>query len=60
MDEEYQYQFKIVLAGDSGVGKSCFLQQYVFDRFSEEHEITVAVEFESKMIELHDGILIQN
>lgn len=33
MTEEYQYLLKFVLIGDSCVGKSCFLSQYIGNSF---------------------------
>ena len=49
-DEEYQMLFKIILIGDSGVGKSNILSRYVLDEFSIDTKATVGVEFGSKII----------
>lgn len=37
-------QFKYVLLGDSGVGKTSILQQYVHNSFDEEQESTIGLE----------------
>nr|CAI39352.1 rab_B72 [Paramecium tetraurelia] len=58
--EDYQYLFKFVLIGDTGVGKSCFLSQYVKGIFIQEYDPTIGLEFESKSIEFNDGIVVQN
>jgi Ras-related protein Rab-2A len=34
-------QFKIIIIGDSGVGKSCLLTRYVKDVFMTEHKVTL-------------------
>ncbi|KAM3137301.1 hypothetical protein pb186bvf_010671 [Paramecium bursaria] len=60
MMDEYQFLFKFVLVGDSGTGKSCFLSQYINGTFLSEHNHTVGVEFESKAVQLQEGITIQN
>lgn len=52
-DEEfYDMIFKIVLIGDSGVGKSNIMSRYLKDEFSFETRTTVGVEFGAKKIEL--------
>lgn len=50
-DEEYQMLFKVILIGDSGVGKSNILSRYILDEFNIDTKATVGVEFGSKMIE---------
>ena len=49
-DEEYDIIFKVVLIGDSGVGKTNILSRYVRDEFSIETKSTVGVEFGSKIV----------
>jgi len=34
-------QFKVIIVGDSGVGKSCLLTRYVKDIFVPEHKVTL-------------------
>lgn len=46
--ESYDYLFKIVVVGNSGVGKSALLNRYVDDTFSESHLATVGVDFKIK------------
>ena len=48
----YDYLFKCIIVGDSGVGKSCILMRFVDNRFQYIHELTIGVEFGSKIIQL--------
>ncbi|KRX11096.1 P-loop containing nucleoside triphosphate hydrolase [Pseudocohnilembus persalinus] len=50
----YDYLFKYIIIGDSGVGKSSLLLRFMNDKFNEQHEITVGVEFGSKTIVSQD------
>lgn len=47
-------KFKIIVIGDSGVGKSCFLLQFTDGDFKDEHNVTIGVEFGAKIIDV-DG-----
>lgn len=51
-DDRTKYEFKIVLLGDAAVGKTCLLKRYMKNEFSDEHQCSVGVEFESKSISL--------
>lgn len=44
--------FKIIIVGDTGVGKTCFLHQYTHNEFKSEYNVTIGVEFSSKIIPL--------
>ena len=46
----YQYIFKLILIGDSGVGKSCILQRYMKNTFEESYKCTIGVDFLMKSI----------
>lgn len=49
--------FKIIIIGDSGIGKSCVLKRLVENEFKEDHDVTVGVEFGSFLIRIEDKIL---
>ncbi len=56
-DDRTKYEFKIVLLGDAAVGKTSLLKRYMKNEFSEEHQCSVGVEFESKTISLDQNTL---
>ncbi len=43
---------KIVIVGESGVGKTCIMSSYLGNEFSEEHLTTIGVGNESKVINI--------
>ncbi len=49
-EEEYDYLFKIVLIGDSGVGKSNLLSRFTKNEFNLESKATIGVEFATKTV----------
>ncbi len=44
----------MVVIGDTGVGKSCLLLQFVDRRFSSVHDLTIGVDFGSRVIEINE------
>ena len=52
--QEYEYIFKIILIGSSGVGKSSLLQRYIQKVFEESYTCTIGVDFFMKTIEVND------
>jgi len=44
----------MVVIGDTGVGKSCLLLQFVDRRFSSVHDLTIGVDFGSRIIEINE------
>jgi Ras-related protein Rab-11A len=57
-DDEYDYLFKLVLIGDSGVGKSNLLSRFTKNEFNLESKSTIGVEFATKTLKL-DGKVIK-
>ncbi|CAI4914107.1 AVN_HP_G0049280.mRNA.1.CDS.1 [Saccharomyces cerevisiae] len=51
---DYDYLFKIVLIGDSGVGKSNLLSRFTTDEFNIESKSTIGVEFATRTIEVEN------
>ncbi|KAL1746513.1 ras family-domain-containing protein [Schizophyllum fasciatum] len=53
----YDYLFKIVLIGDSGVGKSNLLSRFTRNEFSQDTKSTIGVEFATRSITVEGKIL---
>merc|ERR1712023_374956 len=51
---QYDYLIKLLLIGDSGVGKSCLLCRYSEDIFNNKFITTIGIDFKIRTIEL-DG-----
>lgn len=51
-EQSEDYLFKIVLIGDSAVGKSNFLSRYTKNEFSPNSKATIGVEFQTKTLEI--------
>ena len=50
MDPSCDYLFKILIVGDSGVGKSNLLLRFVDNKFEPSHISTIGVDFKIKTI----------
>uniref|UniRef100_A0A8C6TNE0 small monomeric GTPase n=1 Tax=Neogobius melanostomus TaxID=47308 RepID=A0A8C6TNE0_9GOBI len=57
-DDEYDFLFKVVLIGDSGVGKSNLLSRFTRNEFNLESKSTIGVEFATRSIQV-DGKMIK-
>ncbi|KAM9340451.1 ras-related protein Rab-25-like [Symphorus nematophorus] len=51
-DELYNFVFKVVLIGESGVGKSNLLSRFTKNEFSHDSRTTIGVEFSTRTIQL--------
>jgi small GTP-binding protein len=51
----FDHLFKIVLVGDSGVGKSNLLSRFTRDNFTTEEKSTIGVEFATRILTMPDG-----
>ena len=54
---EYDKMYKIIMLGDTGIGKSCILKRLTDNAFLEEHDVTVGVEFGLFQAKVEDKIL---
>merc|ERR1712188_108651 len=57
-DDDYDYLFKVVIIGDSGVGKSNLLSRFTRNEFHLDSKSTIGVEFATRSIQ-HDGKIIK-
>ena len=48
MIREYDYLFKVVIVGNSSVGKSSLLRRFADDSFQESYLATIGVDFRFK------------
>ena len=48
------YVFKLVLVGDSGVGKSCIMHHFMYNRFKKDTTQTIGVDFSAKNINVNN------
>lgn len=55
--KKQDYLFKMIIIGNSGVGKSCLMHRVTTNEFSEDHEVTVGVEFGSLLLKMEDTVL---
>jgi small GTP-binding protein len=54
----YDYLLKLLLIGDSGVGKSCILLRWHYDTFESNYISTIGVDFQIKTVEI-DGVRVK-
>ncbi|KAF8820208.1 Rab1 protein [Cardiosporidium cionae] len=53
----YHHLFKLVLIGDSGVGKSCLLLRFADDAFAESYITTIGVDFRFRTIHVDEKVV---
>ncbi|XP_059290220.1 ras-related protein RABA1d isoform X1 [Lycium barbarum] len=56
-EDDYDYLFKVVLIGDSGVGKSNLLSRFTRNEFSLESKSTIGVEFATKSLTVDTKVI---
>ena len=56
---DYDYLFKLVLVGDSGVGKSSLLSQFINEETLQEPQPTIGLEFYCKTLTLTNGVRVR-
>jgi len=55
MSVKKEFMYKILLLGDSSVGKTCILTRYSDNTFQEDHLATIGLDFKKKDVNLDNG-----
>ncbi|XP_054470084.1 ras-related protein Rab-15-like [Anoplopoma fimbria] len=58
MAKQYDVLFRLLMLGDSGVGKTCMLRRFTESDFDPTHISTIGVDFKMRTLEL-DGIKVR-
>eukprot|EP00494_Astrolonche_serrata_P025589 UN25850 len=57
MTDEYDYLLKVVMVGDSGVGKSCLLKRFASNEWQDGYISTIGVDFEIVTMKKRDKVI---
>lgn len=55
----YAYQFRLIVVGDSTVGKSSLLRYFCDGKFCDDSDPTVGVDFYARIIEIRPGVRVK-
>lgn len=63
-NEKYDYMMKMIIVGDpcipsfnQGVGKSSLMLRFTTNSFTDNHEPTIGIEFNSKLMNFMDKVI---
>lgn len=56
-EKDYDYIFKLLIIGDSHVGKSSLLMKYIDNDFDDDFNTTIGVDFRIKQVDIDDKIV---
>ena len=56
-NNQFDYLFKILIIGESGVGKTCLLLRYAENSFTANHLLTIGIDFKIKMVNIENKII---
>jgi len=54
---DFDYIFKTIIVGDSGVGKTCLLERFVDDRFLLDFATTIGVDFKLYVMRVEEKVV---
>ena len=52
-EETYDHLVKVLMIGESGVGKTCVIQRFNKNEFSMNHLSTIAIDFKMKLLDVN-------
>ena len=55
-ESKAEFMFKMIVIGDAGVGKSCLLHRATTGVFSEQHDVSVGVDFSNCVFKAQDTV----
>lgn len=58
MAKQFDFLFKFLLIGDSGVGKTCIIYRFVENKFDSSFVTTIGIDFKIKTVELGERFVI--
>ncbi|KAM3594209.1 uncharacterized protein V6R79_004208 [Siganus canaliculatus] len=58
MAKQYDVLFRLLMLGDSGVGKTCMLRRFTESEFDPSHISTIGVDFKMKTLQI-DGLKVR-
>ncbi|KAF7684770.1 GTP-binding protein YPT1 [Astathelohania contejeani] len=56
METDYKYLFKLILIGNSGVGKTCLINRYTDNTYDTNYISTIGVDFKIKTVKIDSEI----
>ena len=56
-NQKYDHLFKLLIIGESGVGKTCLLLRFTDDSFTANHLTTIGIDFKIKIINLENKLI---
>jgi small GTP-binding protein len=57
MSDDYEHLVKILMVGESGVGKTCLIKRFIKNEFSLTHLSTIAIDFKMKVLKVQNTML---
>ncbi len=54
---KFDYLFKLLIIGESTVGKTCLLLRYADDSFTQNHITTIGIDFKTKFITINNSVI---
>ena len=54
-----EFLYKILILGDSSVGKTCFLTRYADNTFQDVHMSTIGIDYKLKNVQMENGKIVK-